>query len=73
MHFPGGPVVKNPPWNVGDMGSIPGQGTKILHAMGQQSPWAATRESLSHNERSHMTQQRSLMLQLRLSVAKISK
>ena len=56
MHFPDGPVVKNPPWNVGDMGSIPGQGTKILHAMGQQSPWAATRESLPHNERSHMTQ-----------------
>ena len=24
--FPGGPVVKNPPANAGDMGSIPGQG-----------------------------------------------
>ena len=24
--FPGGPVVKNPPANVGDMGSIPGLG-----------------------------------------------
>ena len=23
--FPGGPVVKNPPSNAGDMGSIPGQ------------------------------------------------
>ena len=22
--FPGGPVVKNPPYNEGDMGSIPG-------------------------------------------------
>ena len=30
--FPGGPVVKNPPSNVGDAGSIPGQGTKIPHA-----------------------------------------
>ena len=36
MDFPGGPVVKNPPCNAGDMGSIPGQGTKILHATGQQ-------------------------------------
>ena len=27
--FPGGPVVKNSPSNAGDMGSIPGQGTKI--------------------------------------------
>ena len=25
-HFPGGSVVKNPPANVGDMGSIPGSG-----------------------------------------------
>ena len=31
--FPGGPVVKNPPCNAGDVGSIPGQGTKILHAV----------------------------------------
>ena len=27
--FPGSPVVKNLPFNVGDKGSIPGQGTKI--------------------------------------------
>ena len=27
--FPGGPVVKNPPANAGDMGSIPGQGANI--------------------------------------------
>ena len=26
---PDGPVVKNPPSNAGDMGSIPGWGTKI--------------------------------------------
>ena len=25
--FPGGPVVKNPPFNAGGTGSIPGQGT----------------------------------------------
>ena len=24
--FPGGPVIKNPPDNAGDMGSIPGSG-----------------------------------------------
>ena len=42
--FPGGPVVKNPPSNAGDTGSIPGQGTKIPHAEGQLSPRASTRE-----------------------------
>ena len=35
--FPGGPVVKNPPSNAGDTGSIPGEGTKIPHAVGQLS------------------------------------
>ena len=34
--FPGGPVVKNPPSNAGDAGSIPGQRTKIPPALGQQ-------------------------------------
>ena len=33
-NFLGGPVVKNRPSNVGDVGLIPGQGTKILHAGG---------------------------------------
>ena len=32
--LPGGPVVKNPPSNAGDMGSIPGWGTKMPHAGG---------------------------------------
>ena len=31
--FPGGPVVKNPPCNAGDTGSIPGQGTKTPQAL----------------------------------------
>ena len=35
--FSGGPVVKNPRSNAGDTGSIPGQGTKIPHAVGQLS------------------------------------
>ena len=30
--FPGGPVVKTSPSNVGDAGSIPGWGVKIPHA-----------------------------------------
>ena len=42
--FPGGPVVKNPPYKAGDTGSIPGQGNKIPHAMGQLSPHATTTE-----------------------------
>ena len=42
--FPGGSEVKNPPSNAGDASSIPGQGTKIPHAMGQLSPRAATTE-----------------------------
>ena len=33
--FPGSPVVKNPPSNAEDVGLIPGQETKIPHAMGQ--------------------------------------
>ena len=35
--FPGGPVVKNPPFNAWDVGLIPGQGTKIPHATLQLS------------------------------------
>ena len=42
--FPGGPVVKNVPSNAGDVGSIPGWGTKIPHATGQLSPCTTTRE-----------------------------
>ena len=45
--FPGGPVVKNPPYNSGDAGLIPGQGNKIPRAAGQLSPSAATTE-LAH-------------------------
>ena len=42
--FPGFPVVKNPPSNAGDVGSIPGRRTKIPHAAGQLSPHVATTE-----------------------------
>ena len=41
-NFPGGPVVKNLPCNVGDVSSIPVQGTK--------TPRATTRDSVNCNE-----------------------
>ena len=47
--FRGGPVVKNPPYNSGDVGLIPGQGTKIPHDAGQLSPHATTTELVSLN------------------------
>ena len=37
-HFPGCPVVKNPPCNAGDVGLTLGWRTKILHAMEQIEP-----------------------------------
>ena len=46
VNFPGGPVVKNPAANAGDMGSIPGPG-KISCAPEQLSPCAiATEQTL---------------------------
>ena len=50
--FPGGPVIKNLPSNAGDVGLIPGFGTKIPHAAKQLSPGTATTEPKHHNERS---------------------
>ena len=47
--FPGGPVVKNLPCNSGDIGSISGQGAKILHATEQQSLHAAITKPKCHN------------------------
>ena len=43
--FPGGPVVGNPPANAGDVGLIPGPGTKIPHAAEQLGPCATTTEA----------------------------
>ena len=47
--FPGGPVVKNPPCNVGDTSSIPGLGRShllwgIATELALWSPWATTTE-----------------------------
>ena len=54
--FPGGPVVKNPPYNAGDAGSIPGQGTNIPRAMGQLGLPATTTELSRLSERAHVPQ-----------------
>ena len=51
MDFLGGPVVKNLSSNAGDVGLIPGPGTKIPNAVEQQSPRSATGEkSACHNK-----------------------
>ena len=44
--FPDGPVVKNLPPNAGSAGLIPGQRTKIPHALGQLSPFATTKDPM---------------------------
>ena len=75
-------MVKNPSCSAGDVGIIPGQGTKIPHAMGHLSLCTltaevcvllnlhiTTREPLRQNKRSCMMQQRSHVPQLRLDVA----
>ena len=47
--FPGGPEVRNLPCNEGDMGLIPGWGTKIPHAAGQLNLSTATAKPAHHN------------------------
>ena len=37
-NFPGNIAVKDLPCNAGDIGSIPGQGTQIPHALGPTKP-----------------------------------
>ena len=49
-------MVKNPPSNAGDVDSIPGQGPKIPHAVGQLSPCTTTTELTHLNERAHVPQ-----------------
>ena len=47
--FPGGPLVMNLPWHAEAAGSVPGWGTKIPHAVGQQSPNTISAEPICHN------------------------
>ena len=63
--FPGGPVVRNLPCNARDRGLIPGQGTKILHAVEQLNLRATSRKPVHGNQRSNITKQKSCGLQLR--------
>ena len=44
-------MVKNLPFNVGDVGLIPSQGTRIPHARGQRSPFTATIEPMHFGAR----------------------
>ena len=46
----GSPVAGSLPSSVEDMGSIPGQGTKILHASELLSPCATTENPLHSNQ-----------------------
>ena len=49
-------MVKNLPANTGDVGSIPGWGTKIPHAARQLNPRATTTELACLNERARVPQ-----------------
>ena len=57
-------MVKNLPSNAGDLGLIPGQGSKIPHAE-QLSPHTATTEPPPRNERLGLLQGRSRVQQIR--------
>ena len=46
--FPGAPVVENLPCSAGDMGSIPGWGTKIPQVSEELSLRATTTEPVCH-------------------------
>ena len=68
-------MVKNLPSNAGDVGSIPGQGTKIPHAAGQLSPCTATTEPTRFGahapqlERSRVPQRRAHARQQKIPLA----
>ena len=47
-------MVENSPSNAGDVGSVPGAGTKIPHAEGQLNPCATATECVCLNVRSHV-------------------
>ena len=49
--FPDDPVVKNPPSNAEDAGSIRGQESKIPYVMEQLNPWATTKTQGSQSNK----------------------
>ena len=46
MGFPGGSVVKNPPVNVGDVGSIPGSGRSLGEGNGNPLQYSCLEKSM---------------------------
>ena len=68
--FPGGPLVKNLPSKAGDVGSIPGQGTKIPQTARHLRPWAKTKERPEcHNKDPVQTKKKRTSLPLPVSGA----
>ena len=63
--FPFGPVVKNPPSNAVDAGSIPGWGTKIPHAAEQLSLRTVTTEHACSGARTTREPRAAQLLSLR--------
>ena len=54
--FSGGPMVKNPPLNAGDMALVLGWGTRSPHAMGRLTPHATvTNEPMLQQKVLHVT------------------
>ena len=73
--FPGGPVVKNPPFKAEDVGSIPVQGTKIPYAVEQPNASVATAKACTLPSQRTTAEsmcliRRSFLPQLRPSTAK---
>ena len=60
MDLPGGPVVKNLPVNAGDMGSVPGLGTKIPNARRQPSLRSTQKKLTHHDQQSLYTAEQPL-------------
>ena len=56
--LPSGPEVKNPPFNAGDRGSIPGQGSKAPFTARQLSLNTTIRKPAYHNQSSRVPQLR---------------
>ena len=69
-NFPRGPVVKNRPSNVGDVGSIPGQGTKIQHAGGATKPTHCDYSLYTATMEAHDAARESLCTTVKTRIAK---
>ena len=59
-------MVKTLPSNAGDMGSIPGWGTKIPNAAGQLSPHTATTEPMHSGARAPQLERKACVLQQKI-------